>query len=473
MTAWLRGNCSMKLTLNEIAKAVGGALNGAGDTIATGYSIDSRTIGPGDLFFAIKGPRFDGHDFVPQVLAKSAAGVVVDAGNFVAGQSQGVIKVRSTLTALQDLAQAVRQRWGKPLIGVTGSAGKTTTREMIAVVLAKRFSVLKSIGNLNNDFGLPLCLLRVEPSHEIGVLEMGMSAKGEIRRLASIAEPNEGLITNVNPVHLEFFESVDAIADAKAELLEGLVEPRRGYLNNDDPRVRGMANRFKGEVVTYGIQSAADFKVDSVRDLGIDGSAFTVRHRGAAIEFVLPLLGGHNIANALAAITVGASHGVPWDDIRAAVATMKPEKMRGQIVRFQEGFVVIDDSYNSNPKALTEMIRFCGSLSDYSRKIVVAGEMLELGHEGPALHRECGREAMLAGIEFIVGVQGQANEILEGARQAGARDDQLKFVPDSGAAGELLVRTVSKGDVILVKGSRGVKLENVVNALRARFSPQA
>ena len=460
----------MNLTLNEIAEAVGGVLDGPGTLTASGYSIDTRTIKAGDLFFAIKGPHFDGRDFVGQAIAKSASGVVVTAGTFESGPSHGVIKVLSTLEALQSLARYVRRRWAKPIIGVTGSVGKTTTREMIAAVLARRFSVLKSVGNLNNEFGLPLCLLRADPSQNIGVLEMGMSAKGEIRKLASIAEPGEGVITNVNPVHLEFFESVDAIAEAKAELLEGLIEPRRAYLNNDDPRVRAMAQKFIGRVVTYGIQCAADFKVENVRDLGLDGGAFTVHHAGKNLEFVLPLLGRHNIGNAVAAIAVGVSHDVPWNDIRAAVREMKPEKMRGQVVRFREGFVAIDDSYNSNPKALTEMIRFCGSLQGYSRKIIVAGEMLELGNDAAELHRVCGRDAARAGAALIIAVQGLAREILEGAREAGAKAEQLKFASDATEAGELLAGTVREGDVILIKGSRGVKLEQTLNALRAAFS---
>ena len=201
----------------------------------------------------------------------------------------------------------------------------------------KKFTVLRSIGNLNNEFGLPLCLLRIERSQTMGVLEMGMSAKGEIRKLASIAEPNEGVITNVNPVHLEFFDSIEEIAEAKAELLEGLVEPRVAYLNNDDSRVRAMAGKFSGKVVTYGVESQATFKVQHVRDLGLGGSAFTVRHSGRDTDFVLPLLGQHNVANALAAIAVGISRGISWEDVRGAIAGMKPEKMRGEVVRFQRG----------------------------------------------------------------------------------------------------------------------------------------
>jgi UDP-N-acetylmuramoyl-tripeptide--D-alanyl-D-alanine ligase len=465
----------MNLSLDEISKAVGGTLDGPGGAKVRGYSIDSRTLAAGDLFVAIKGPRFDGHEFLAQAFEKKAAAVMVEEGHrpsqspSTPGQGP-VIRVRSTVEALQTLAREVRRRWGMTIIGVTGSAGKTTTKEMIAAVLGKKFTVLRSVGNLNNEFGLPLCLLRAERYQNIGVLEMGMSAKGEIRKLASIAEPNEGVITNVNPVHLEFFKSVDEIAEAKAELLEGLHEPKRAYLNNDDSRVRAMARTFDGKVVTYGIKSAASFKVQQIQDLGLEGTAFTVHYGRRDVNFVLPLLGQHNIANALAAIAVGSMHEVSWEQIHEALNEMKPEKMRGQVVKFREGFAVIDDSYNSNPRALSEMIRFLGRLRGFQRKILVAGEMRELGPEGAELHRNCGREAARAGLELIIGVQGLAKEILGGALDAGMDRSRLKFAPDAVEAGNLLVRTVKKGDVILMKGSRGVKLEQTLNTLRSTFA---
>ena len=458
----------MNLTLEEISSAVGGVLNGPGSQKVTGYSIDSRTLQSGALFFAVKGPRFDGHDFVQQVFQKNAAAAVVEERTTT--YSGSTIRVKSTVEALQTLATEVRRRWGKPIIGITGSAGKTTTKEMVAAVLGKKFTVLRSMGNLNNEFGLPLCLLRVERYQNIGVLEMGMSAKGEIRKLAAIAEPNEGVVTNVNPVHLEFFKSVDEIAEAKAELLEGLHDPKVGYLNNDDSRVRAMSRKFSGKIITYGIKSVAAFKVQQIQDLGLDGTAFTVHHDRRDLQFVLPLLGQHNVANALAAIAVGATHDVSWEQIREALAEMKPEKMRGQVVKFREGFAVIDDSYNSNPRALSEMIRFMGKLQGFQRKILVAGEMLELGPEGSEMHRNCGREAAKAGFETIIAVQGQAAEILEGAFEAGMDRSRLKFGRDAVETGDILARTVRKGDVVLIKGSRGVKLEQALNTLRAEFS---
>jgi len=460
----------MNLTLEEISAAVGGVLEGPANVKVRGYSIDSRTLKPGEVFFAIKGPRFDGHQFVQQASEKKAAVAVVEQSAGVKPAAIALIRVSSTIEALQNIARDVRRRWGMPIVGVTGSAGKTTTKETIAAVLGKKFTVLRSVGNLNNEFGLPLCLLRVERYQNIGVLEMGMSAKGEIRKLASIAEPNEGVITNVNPVHLEFFKSVDEIAEAKAELIQGLHDPKVAYLNNDDTRVRAMARGFTGKVVTYGVKSAATFHVVQMRDLGLDGTAFTVRHAGRDTEFVLPLLGEHNVANAVAAIAVGATHEVSWDQMREAIGEMKPEKMRGEVIKFREGFAVIDDSYNSNPRALTEMIRFIARLKGFERKILVAGEMLELGPEGAELHRNCGREAARAGLGLVVAVQGQAKDILGGARDAGMDLARLKFARDAIQAGDVLARTVKKGDVVLIKGSRGVRLEQAINTLRAAFS---
>jgi len=460
----------MNLQLDEIARAVGGTLTGSGNVQVRGYSIDSRTLNPGDLFFAIKGPRFDGHAFLQQAVEKGAAGVVVESGAIAPSSAFGVVRVPSTVDALQTLARVVRRQWGGTIVGVTGSVGKTTTKEMIAAVLGRKFTVMRTVGNLNNEFGLPLCLLRVEKSQTMAVLEMGMSAKGEIRKLASIAEPNEGVITNVNPVHLEFFDSIEGIAEAKAELLEGLVEPRIAYLNNDDKRVRAMAGKFSGTVVTYGVDSDAGFKARQVRDLGLAGSAFTVHHEGRDADFVLPLLGLHNVTNALAAIAVGISHGLAWDDVRSAIAAMKPAKKRGEVVQFKEGFAVIDDSYNSNPKALSEMIRFVGNLHGYKRKIIVAGEMLELGPDSAELHRSCGREAAKAGAALVIGVQGEARSIIDGARESGVEEQRLRFAANAAEAGDILAREVRNGDVILVKGSRGVKLEQVLNALHAVHS---
>ena len=459
----------MNLTLEEIAEHVGGKLRGPTAASVRGYSIDSRTMKRGELFFAIKGPRFDGHEFVAQAAQRGAAGIVVSAA-VPSVDSLARIEVSSTRDALQTLARVVRRLWGRPVIAVTGSVGKTTTKEMIAAVLGRRFTVFRSVGNMNNEYGLPLCLLRIEKYHELAVLELGMSAVGEIAKLASIAEPNEGVVTNVNPVHMEFFESIDEIARAKAELLDGLVGDRRAYLNYDDSRVRSMARRFDGDIVTYGIRSAAAFRVTRIENLGLEATGFSVRHGRRNVNFVLPMLGDHNVSNATAAVAVALTHGLSWDDARLAVEGMAPERMRGEVITFREGFAVIDDSYNSNPKALTEMIRLLGKMVGFGRKILVAGEMLELGKTSAELHATCGKEAAKAGIDLIVGVSGDAKELIAGAAAAGADQSRLRFVRNAVDAGDYLVQTVKKDDLVLLKGSRGIRLEQALDTLRLSFS---
>lgn len=459
----------MNLTLEEIAAHTGGRFDGTGGGEVRGYSIDSRSIRPGEFFIAIKGPRFDGHRFLGEVARKGASGALVSEQ---VGGLNGfcTVRVGSTLEALHDLARSVRRKWAGPVIGVTGSVGKTTTREMVATVLGMRYSVLGSTGNLNNEYGLPLCLLRVEPHHDIAVMEMGMSAAGEIRKLAAIAEPNEGLITNVNPVHLEFFKSVDEIAAAKAELLDGLVGDSTAYLNNDDSRVRRMSRRFDGGIVTYGVRTAASFRATRIEALGVEGTAFTVHHGRRDVKFTMPLLGLHNVINAAAAISVGATHGVDWDQIVRAIEGMSPGGMRGAVVRFREGFSLIDDSYNSSPKALTAMIHLLASVPGFERRILVAGDMLELGPESAKLHAGCGRDAVKAGVDLIVGVGPHAEELIAGARDAGAAGSRLKQVCDAAEAGELLAGIARGGDLILIKGSRGMKLERAIDTLRLSFS---
>jgi UDP-N-acetylmuramoyl-tripeptide--D-alanyl-D-alanine ligase len=260
----------MKLTMGEIA-AILGTATGAHGRAVSGYSIDSRTIEPSQLFFAIRGPRFDGHDFVPQAIGRGAAGAVVSKA-FAAKSSVSIasslIGVQDPTRALQDLALAVRRKWGKRVVAITGSAGKTTVKELTSAVLAKKFSVLKTQGNLNNFYGLPLTLLRLDPSHEVAVVELAMSRGGEIAMLARIAEPQFGVVTNVAPVHLEFFDSVDSIARAKRELIESLVPPSTAVLNNDDARVRKFADDFDGRVITFGFNAGATFRGANVHSIG-------------------------------------------------------------------------------------------------------------------------------------------------------------------------------------------------------------
>src|ERR1700729_2632071 len=360
------------------------------EQVARAYSIDSRTIGPGQLFFAVKGERLDGHDYVASALEKGAVAAVVRKDHLYRYPSHHkLLPVEDTLVALQTLATAVRKRWGKPLVGVTGSAGKTTTKEAIAHVLATRFRVLKSEGNFNNHFGLPLMLLKIEPEHDVAVIEMGMSHAGEIRALAKIAQPEIGVVTNVAPVHLEFFDSLAGIARAKYELVESLPTNGTAVLNADDEYVSQFGRDFKGKVIRYGTCATADVRAENIESLGAEGSRFDVVTSNGRERAQLALVGEHNVLNALAAVAVGVERGLKPAEAVEALATLVPADKRGQVLQVGN-ITVINDCYNSNPKALEAMVDALAAMAA-KRRIVVAGEMLELGPAGEEMHRQAGQ----------------------------------------------------------------------------------
>jgi UDP-N-acetylmuramoyl-tripeptide--D-alanyl-D-alanine ligase len=452
----------VKLTLAKIAEFVSAAGEFPREEVAQAYSIDSRTIGPGQLFFAVKGERLDGHDFVGAALEQGAAAAVVrkDQLNHYPDRSR-LLAVDDTLVALQTLATAVRKVWGKPLVGVTGSAGKTTTKEAIAHVLGARFRVLKSEGNFNNHFGLPLMLLKLEPEHDVAVIEMGMSHAGEIRALAKIAQPEIGVVTNVAPVHLEFFDSVAGIARAKYELIESLPAGGTAVLNADDEYVSQFGRDFKGKVITYGTRATADIRAENVQTRGAEGSEFDVVMAGHREHARLPLVGEHNILNALAAVAVGVVRGLRPSEAVGALATLAAPDKRGQVVQLGN-IAVINDCYNSNPKALHAMVDALAAMKA-ARQIVVAGEMLELGPAAAEMHRAAGRHIAEKKIDVLLGVRGLAKDMVDSARQAGMT---AEFAATPEAAGEWLARETRDGDVVLLKASRGVKLEKALETWR-------
>jgi len=453
----------MKLPLGRIAEFIGAVGEFDAAAVAGGYSIDSRTTVPGELFFAVKGERLDGHDFVEQGLAAGAVAAVVQRDQAPRyGEHHRLLAVADPLSALQRLGTAVRRLWGKQLIAVTGSTGKTTTKEAIAQVLQTRFRVLKSEGNLNNHFGLPLQLLRLESEHEIAVIEMGMNHAGEIRALAEIAHHDLAVVTNVGPVHLEFFDSVAAIARAKYELIETLHAGGTAVLNADDEYVSQFGRDFHGKVLTFGIHRPADVRAENVEERGREGSAFDLIAGSCQQSMRLPLLGLHNVYNALAAATVGMESGIAPSDVAGALAALSPQDKRGQLVELA-GATVINDCYNSNPKALEAMVSSFARLPA-RRRILVAGEMLELGPSGPELHRRCGSSIAKNGIDVLLGVRGAARQMVEGALAAGMA---AEFVETPQQAGEWLAREVRPGDAVLLKASRGVKLEGALEAWRA------
>lgn len=457
----------MKLPLWRIAEFTGARGEFDQELVATGYSIDSRTLNPGDLFFAIAGDRFDGHDYVKAALEKGAVAAIARLGNVSDADPHRLLFVDDTLKALQSLGAAARRLWGKPLLAVTGSAGKTTTKEILAHLLNTRFRVMKTSGNFNNHIGLPLQLLKLEPEHDIAVVEMGMNHPGEIRALGQIAHHDMAIVTGVAPVHLEFFSSLAEIARAKYEIIETLYPGAVAVLNADDDYVCQFGRDFRGKVVTFGLRRAADISAQNVVLRGAEGSTFDLVAGGVRERVTLPLVGEHNIYNALAATAAATERGVPPSEAAEALATIQPADKRGEILQLA-GATIINDSYNSNPRALNAMIDTLASMPA-QRRIMLAGEMLELGSTAEALHRECGLHAAAKKIDVVIGVRGLAKALAEAACGSGV---QAQFAETPEEAGEWLVRELRPGDAVLLKASRGVKLERALTLLQEKLARQ-
>jgi UDP-N-acetylmuramoyl-tripeptide--D-alanyl-D-alanine ligase len=451
--------------LEEVVTVTGGHTSGNRLAQFSGVSIDSRSISQGQLFFAISGPRFDGHDFLAEVAVKGAVAAVVHR-DAPAPPSLPLIHVPDTTRALASLARHRRLAADVPVVAITGSVGKTTTKEMAAALLATRGPVLKTEGNLNNQYGLPLSLLRLREEHTAAVLELGMSAAGELRELSAIARPDVAVITRVSPVHLEFFASVDDIAAAKAEILEGLRPRGTAVLNGDDERVRRIGERFPGRVVWFGSGRRHDVSAERVHGTGF-GTRFALCVAGRTVDVALPLAGPHFVQDFLAAAAAAHALGIAPESMAEAAASLAPARHRGEVVRLGEGVVLLDDSYNSSPDALQAAVAAL-TLLPGQRRLGVIGDMLELGKQGPALHREAGR-ALVGRVDVVVGVGELARELLEGAREAGMPAASLHHFVDASEAAGAVSTLVTPGDAVLVKGSRGVKLEKLVDALRARF----
>jgi UDP-N-acetylmuramoyl-tripeptide--D-alanyl-D-alanine ligase len=460
------------MTLGQIADWI--HAEGMFDTSAeaVGYSIDSRTIGAGELFFAVRGERMDGHDYVETALKDGAVAAVVSQRWLapVGVDEARLLRVPDddeacVLYAMQTLAHQVRKQWGKRVIGVTGSAGKTTTKECIAAVLGCQFSVLKTEGNFNNHFGVPLTLLRLEPEHDVAVIEMGMNHAGEIAALAKIAEPDWGVVSNVGNAHVEFFaDGIEGVARAKRELVEALPKDGLAFLNGDDARVRAFGAGLGERAVLYGTSEGCEVRAVDVEDMGLNGSEFKLAFKQsvAGTLHVLRLSGRHNVLNALAAYAVGSRMGVDILDAMSVLESMRPTEKRGNMLAWH-GAEIVNDTYNSNPSALVSMIEAL-SKTEAKRRILVAGEMLELGPEGAKLHIECGWAAAKAGLDVVIGVRGLAMEMVAAATAGGI---VAEFVETPELAGEWLRQNLREGDVALLKGSRGVRLERALESLKA------
>jgi UDP-N-acetylmuramoyl-tripeptide--D-alanyl-D-alanine ligase len=459
-----------ELSLNDVLAGTGGRLVAGRDVPPlNGVSIDSRTLNPGELFVAIVGPRHDGHDHLGDAAQRGAAAAVVSE-DVVAPQGFPLVRVADTTQALAALARHVRRQATVPVVAITGSTGKTTTKEMTAHLLETRGPALKTQGNLNNQYGLPLMLLRLKPDHQFAVFELGMSAAGELRHLSGIAEPDVAVITNVAAVHLEFFDSVDAIAAAKAEILEGLRPGGVAVLNGDDPRLRAVGEMHRGEVLWFGRDRS--FTVSAERWRGtVHGMRFDLRVGRETVDVALPLSGPHFVSNFLAAAAVAHHLGISPDAMAAAAADIRPAPHRGEVLRLGQGVTLIDDCYNSNPYAVDAAVTSLG-MAGGRRRVAFLGDMLELGPTARELHLETGRRVG-GRIDVLIGVGPLGHVLLEGAREAGVKADGLHHFADSVQAATAAFTLIQPGDAVLVKGSRGVHMEAVVEALRSHLGAAA
>ena len=474
-----------------------GAVTEAGavlfDKEITGFAIDSRSISRGELFFALSPEDYkrhcftatsfdDAHRFIPQAFERGAVAVVARRERVrddveLRAFSDRLLLVDDVIDALQKVARGVIDAWGGPVIGITGSAGKTTTKDLTArVLMAAGRRVLKSIKNFNNELGVPLSVLQMETAgqrpeqYDVAVLEMGMSTPGEIARLCAIAPPDIGVELLVAPAHLEFFGSIEKIAEGKAQLIEALKPEGTAILNADDERVARMREKHRGRTITFGMENQSDVMATDIEIVQLNLSRFRLRTPLGSADVELPMPGRHNLMNALATAAVATVFGISPEQIANSLRSGVPSEMRGEILDFAAGWTLIDDSYNSNPRSLHSMVQSIATGgSRAKRRIVIAGEMLELGAEGPRMHREAGHEIAHAGIDLLWGVRGLAQEIVKGAREAGMSREATRFFESAEEAAAALPDEIRAHDLVLIKGSRGVRMDKIVKMLRDRF----
>jgi UDP-N-acetylmuramoyl-tripeptide--D-alanyl-D-alanine ligase len=462
-----------RLTTTDVKSGTKGTLAaGSGDAVFSSVSIDTRTLERGAVFFAIRGPNQDGHRFVPDAISKGALGVVVEQSYEYPGElpaDVALIQVDDTHQALKRLAASMRRRWSGTLVAVTGSMGKTTTREFVAQVMRCGFHVYQTPGNYNNLFGLPLALLSLSVDSDIGIFEMGMSAPGEIAEMCRIAAPEVGILTNVAPVHLAFFDSLQQIARAKGELAAALPEEGTLIYNSDDPLVREIAEGFHGRKISFGFLDFANIRASEIEIVSLAKTRFQLSCGSRTQPAALPFAGAHYVMNALPAVALGRQYNIPLEQIIQRLGELRQVAMRGQILSFREGYTVIDDSYNSNPRALNQMIELLSVVPSFSRRILAAGEMLELGIHSDSLHRECGLFAADRRLDMVIGIQGAAREIIRAARESGMSESRALFFEDADSAADFIAGIVRSGDLVLIKGSRGVHTERIVHRLCSGF----
>jgi UDP-N-acetylmuramoyl-tripeptide--D-alanyl-D-alanine ligase len=459
------------LSIEEVLKATRGKLlQGEGNTFFQGISTDSRTVTEGELFIALKGSRFDGHHYVLEALEKKAGGVVIEEDKvgdirWNGYRAKAVIAVKDTLFALGNIALDWRRKYRTPLVALTGSNGKTTTKEMIAACLETTFPILKTKGNLNNLIGLPLTLLTLTEKERVVVLEMGMNVPGEIRRLTEIAEPDVGLITNIQEVHLEGMESLERLKEEKGELFRKMRRDGTILVNQDDPRVVDLASDYPGQKITFGIEHPAEVMAKEIRLGGAEGTFFTLILEGEAMEIHLRLLGRHFIPNALSAIAAACLFGVEVKQVKEALENFQSIPMRMEIVPLKGGKTLINDAYNANPHSMGLALETLVEAKGEGRAIAVLGDMLELGNFTKEAHEQLGEKVSELSIDFLLALGEEAPIVVESAIRHGFPLERVRVVESHSEAISILKQMIQNGDWILVKGSRRMAMEKIVEGL--------
>ena len=432
-----------------------------------GVSINSRTVVRGELFVCIKGDRFDGHDFLADVIEKKVGGIIISDPEKLPSkpvrseEEPFVIHVQDTLKALQDLASFQRKRFPLQVVAITGTNGKSTTKEMIASILETKFKTLKTQGNLNNHIGVPLTLLKREPSHEMGVLELGMSAAGEIKRLAEIAQPDIGVITNISEGHLVQLKSLKDIQSAKGELFDALTEQSTAIVNADDPLVLELARSLRTKTVTFGIDQPADVRASEIENKDNLGFQFKVSLFDKTLSVRLPYLGYCNIYNALAALATGYSLGIKEDAMTRGLENYQRMSQRNEKIQHKE-IDLINDSYNANPRSMTEALKTLDSFKTQGRRIFVIGDMLELGDRSITAHQKLGEEIAASKTNILIALGKLASLSAKSAQALAGEKIQILELASHQEAAEFLTQEAVSGDCVMFKGSRGAAMEKVL-----------
>ena len=454
-------------TVKDVLNSTKGKLlSGNEDDILKGVSTDTRRIKGGELFIAIKGERFDGHNFILDAVSRGVGGVLVQEGCITNANFKTpdifFASVPNSIKALGDVAHFRRSRYKVPLIGITGSNGKTTTKEMIAAILSKKFNVLKNFGTENNHIGVPLTLMRLNPEHKVVVMEMGTNHLGEVRRLSEIARPTVALITNIGPSHLEYLKDTDTVLKAKCEVLDYLDKDGKVVINGDDKKLKNLKTNFK--VIKFGLSKECDFYADKV-NLEPDGINFRLNGKW---EMNLDIVGRHNVYNVLGAIATTWDFGVSIEEAKDALREFRVPNMRMEVKRIGD-IKIINDSYNSNPLSMKQAIEALKDITTKGRKILVAGDMLELGRLSGRFHHLVGRQAAESGIDLIVAVGKLAEHVAKGAQEAGMSQTKIKLCNLTKDACQTVTHLIKKGDTVLVKGSRAMKMEQIVEGLETQL----